>query len=49
MDLLVRFDGQATLREIVETMAAEAGAEPGPMMMQAPMIVKRLGMDGYLE
>ncbi len=49
MDLLVRFDGQATLREIVETMAAEAGAELGPMMMQAPMIVKRLGMDGYLE
>lgn len=49
MDLLVRFDGQSTLREIVETMATEAGADAGPMLSQAPMIVRRLGIDGYLE
>ncbi len=49
MDLLARFDGTATLREIVEVMAQDAGADAGPMLTQAPMIVRRLGMDGYLE
>ncbi len=49
MDLLARFDGTATLREIVELMAQDAGADAGPMLTQAPMIVRRLGMDGYLE
>jgi hypothetical protein len=49
MDLIVRFDGVATLREIVTTMAHEAGAEPSALMAQAPMVVSRLANDGYLE
>jgi hypothetical protein len=49
MDLIVRFDGIATLREIVTTMAHEAGAEPSALMAQAPMVVSRLANDGYLE